>query len=178
MEANLPNSLFAKFFWPASTAREVLSKDPILWLDRSRLANTFISPSLQGNMPAQLCRISTHPKIRLQVLKIGKYNNRERVWQTHFWQQWFHQLWNLTFPLFLYTRTLLFINCVYIFDNRPWTSATSCWPSQKTLPRKSPRKRSQHPMVRRSPRRKSPRRRSPRRRSRRRINKLMAKKRR
>jgi hypothetical protein len=83
MEANLPNSLFAKFFWPASTAGEVLSKDPTVWLDRSRLANTFISPSLQGNMPAQLCRVSSHPKIRLQVLKIGKCKKTEKEFDKH-----------------------------------------------------------------------------------------------
>jgi hypothetical protein len=58
------NSLFTEYF---STG--VLSKDPTVWLDGARPANTHIPLYFPGNMPAQPCSIPTTKKY------ICKYKN-------------------------------------------------------------------------------------------------------
>jgi len=62
------------------------NKDPTVWLDGARPANTCISPSFLGNVPAQLHSLPT-PKIHLQEKKLAKFGKitffilkiRERV---------------------------------------------------------------------------------------------------
>ncbi len=46
----------------------VLNKDPTVWLDRARPANTCIPPFFLRNVPSQLCGIPT-AKTCLQVFK-------------------------------------------------------------------------------------------------------------
>jgi hypothetical protein len=50
-------------------SKGVLSKDPTVWLDGARPANTCIPPTLWGNVPTQPRGVPT-PKIHLQVQKI------------------------------------------------------------------------------------------------------------
>ncbi len=60
IEVNLLNSLFAKFFLPASPAKGALNKEPTYSLDGARPAKTCTPPtSFPGNAPVPLCGVPT-----------------------------------------------------------------------------------------------------------------------
>jgi hypothetical protein len=64
IEVNLLNSLFAKFFFPASPAKGALNEEPTNWLDGARPAKTCTPPtSFPGNAPVKLCDVPTPKKI-------------------------------------------------------------------------------------------------------------------
>ncbi len=60
IQVNSSNSLFGKFLWPAMPARGGLNKDPTVWLDGARSANTCIQLSFPEHTQAAAHR--THPK--------------------------------------------------------------------------------------------------------------------
>jgi hypothetical protein len=55
-------------FLAGLASKGVLNKDPTVWLDGARPANTCITPSFLGNAPAQLCSVPT-PKNTFASIK-------------------------------------------------------------------------------------------------------------
>ncbi len=74
-----------------------LKKDLTVGLDGARPANTCIPPSFRGNGHVQLCSIPAPKNTFASIKKSSKSlfykqnKDRERVWQTHLWQQWVSQ---------------------------------------------------------------------------------------
>ena len=68
IELKLPNSLFCQIFLADFASQGVLNQDPTVWLDGARPANTFIPPSVLGNMPTQLSSVPT-PKSTFASIK-------------------------------------------------------------------------------------------------------------
>jgi hypothetical protein len=63
--------MFKLFLLPGFTGKVVLSKVPIIWLHRARLANTCFLPSFMENRPIELYKIPI-PK---STTFIAKSNN-------------------------------------------------------------------------------------------------------
>jgi hypothetical protein len=71
-EANLPNTLFAEFFWAVKFANFDKDKDLIVWLDGARPANTYIPPSFLGT---HLHSRALYPPPKNTFASIGKLAN-------------------------------------------------------------------------------------------------------
>ncbi len=73
------NELTFHWSFPGGFAGQgFLNKDPTVWLDEARPANTCIPPSLLGNTPVQLLGMSTPKKYSCKYEKIIK------IWWNHF----------------------------------------------------------------------------------------------
>ncbi len=55
---------------PADHNKGILKKDPTVWLDVARPANTCIPPSFYGNVSAQACSVDTNKKYVWEYMKM------------------------------------------------------------------------------------------------------------
>jgi hypothetical protein len=125
---------FRWFFLFGFAGPGALNKDPIFWIDGARPVNTCILLYFPGNVPpctwtAAWCN---HPQkyickykkwVKFSEISFFKLKIRERVWQTHFWQEWIHWISNEKFLLVLWTWVLLILDdfCCHVICS-PWAS--------------------------------------------------------
>jgi len=65
---------FSRIFTTGFASLWALDKDPTVWLDETRSANTCIPPTFPGNVPAQQCSIPTSKNTFSSINKLANFH--------------------------------------------------------------------------------------------------------